>query len=502
MGLLSSILPSSDSPKVVERTYSRNVPRIGLPATDKAKVVFSGRQNNFSNRYRKGDYSVLLGESSGITAFSESRHYARYAARVYPALQTASGIATLQLYCATISSLPVKLLSAKGEEKDMPTWLKCPGGKYYKEINFRVLVSQIVSSLLLDGVAYVGINRVKGEIAGLVPLEPWAVRPEMTKDGRQFRVTNSGVNQSGYDFLQSYSNVALGFNTTNPADERVFGVDDMLIWNGGVTIPGLARGVSPFDLAASAVNVAIEVQNYAEEHYASNAARPTVFIFREKLVSHDRRNLSDTIADQFTGQHRHNVRAMFVNDPVNDVKIEQVGDLPRDADVAEVRQYNSTEIAQALRVPLPLAGIADPGSSSYNSIHVLKAHFASSVIAPIVKTLEDGFMWALESEGDRLVFDMKEITRGDPMTNTQIAERLKNAGISTTDESRTQVGLEPLGYEDLLVSKNSVKLDDVLEGKTVDSSTEGGEEGDIPEATGGQPGHNDGVAETNDPPED
>lgn len=501
MAFLPSIFSRSETAIPVERVSSSKFAGVSRTDTPKSKVVFS------SSRYTKGLSALLSHVDGKVHGFSESRHYSDYAARVYPGLQTATGISTLQLYCSTISSLPVKLLTKGGEEKNMPHWLQRPGGKYFREITFRTLVSHIVSSLLLDGVAYVGINRLDSpsedgsNIGGLVPLEPWAVRPEITKEGRQFRVTNSGINQSGYDFLQSYANIALGFTSTNPASERVFGVDDMLIWNGGVTIPGLARGVSPFDLASAAVNVAIEVQNYAEEHYASNAARPTVFIFREKLVSHDRRNLSDSIADQFTGSHRHNVRAMFVNDPVNDVKIEQVGDLPRDADVAEVRQYNSQEIAQALRVPLPLAGIADPGSSSYNSIHVLKAHFASSVIAPIVKTLEDGFVWALD-EGDRLAFDMRDITRGDPMTNTQIAERLKNAGIFTIDESREQVGIEPLGYDQLLVNKNSVTVDDVLEGKTVDSNSDGGDEGDIPKASGGESGSGDGIAETNDPPED
>jgi len=399
----------------------------------------------------------------GNETLHESRYLARYASELYPALQTTIGQTGIQLYTSMISSLPVKIMSKTGKERDMPFYMEYPGGKTFREITFRSIVNHIVSSLLLDGRAYVVIKRDDaGKVMGLIPVEPYAVKIEVTDEGRMFSILNTGVGQTQWGNYESYANIALGFNLQNLGSTRSFPMDDVLIWDGGVAIPGLGRGVSPLNLAATSVSVAIEVQNYAEEHYASNAARPTVFIFREKLMADDRRNLSDTVADQFRGEKRSNVRALFVNDPATDVKIEQVGDLPRDADVAGVRQYNAQEIAQALRIPLPLAGIAEPGSSSYNSLHVMKSHFASSVIAPMVKLIEEGFKPALKP-GTSLVFDLNEITRGDPMSNTQVAERQLNASIATVDEARQKVGLEPIGFDQLLSHKNRGTLDAIIE---------------------------------------
>lgn len=482
-------LPRLLSRKAVKPRPVREIVKVGNQSSGVAEVAFA------SNRTRTAFSDTTFGSQD---SFSESRYYANYAARYYPALQTSVGVASVDLCASIVSSLPVRLQDKSGNEKEMPPWLKRPGGSVFKEISLRSIIRHIVASLMLDGMAYVALNRLENSktILGLVPLEPWSVRNEITKEGRTFHVNNTGVTQSGFDFLHSYNAVALGWARNYVGAQRVFDVSDMLIWNGGSSIPGVSRGVSPFDLACTAVNVAIEVQDYAEEHYKSNAARPTVFIFKDKLVATDRRNLSSSIVDQFTGEDRHNVRAIFVSDPAADVKIEQIGDLPRDADVAEVRKYNAEEIAQTLRIPQALVGIADPGSSSYNSLHVQKSHFASSVIAPMVKIIEDGFEHAFEN-GDKLVFDLNEITRGDPMTNTQIAERQFNAGVASVDEARKQVGLTPLGYDQLVSHKNRLPLDSVLtgEGRSTRDSGEGAK------VTGRPEGSGDGVPGTGNPKE-
>lgn len=418
-----------------------------------------------------GDAPLMSGVRRGGSVRPSNRVAAK-AAETYPILQTSAGVQTLKLTASTLAHLPVRVLNSQGTEVDKPpVWVTRPGGPNFPEVDFGRVIKHIVSSLLLDGVAYVGVNRSKdynsdalpGEANGLVMIDPRSVEEivDPRTRRRKFVITGSGLDTHLFGGRSGALQLARELNGVG----RQFGIDDMLIWTDGVCVPGYHFSLSPFDLIRDTLGTAIQTQRYGHRHFQNYADRPTLLTIKESLLGNEeeQEQFKRDFIDEFTGEERGAPKVLTTRQsPAQDIQMLQVGDTPREIQITDIQQYAQSQIAMASSTPLALIGGAQAGGSAYNSLQIQKSHWAATVITPLAELIGSGFARLLP-ERYELRLDTAQLGQGDHNTMAQIARNLAQIGIYKINEARELMGLDPIPEGDqILVDGNRVTIDYAL----------------------------------------
>lgn len=438
--------------------FRRKIKEAGSPAKD-------GKVNSSAGALRATALELL--DSLNYENLYQARQVAAQASIHYPMLQTSAGQAILNVYCETISSLQARVLNRNGNETRWPQWMEQPGSERYPERTFEMVLEQVVSSLLLTGRAFLGLVREKpGDptsfIEGVDFIEPYSLREQNSRDNkREFLVLNSSL--ASYKWgLAGGAEPLPSVMTENV--ERVYSIHDMLIWSGGVTVPGLPLGFSNFDMAQVPVDIALLTQNYTQRHMLYNSQRKDVVIFPDNMSEETQNRMTEIGRKEFVGKDLHAPQFFYLNQrDGSNVREMKIGDTIAESDASMMRLHNSTELASLAGVPLPLAGVAQPGSGSYNSVQALTAFFNANKIEPLVRRIAKGFNRALPKE-HRLEFDVSDLVRGDLATASVIVDRLVRTGVINRNEGREILGKPPVeGGDVFMVDKSRIALDDALE---------------------------------------
>lgn len=394
----------------------------------------------------------------------DSEEAAKYVRTSYPVLGTPAGVQAVSLICHTISSLPVYCVNSRGSEVPDPEWVKVPAPKV-PELDFRAVLNHIVSSLVLEGIAYVGVTRMGKTPKGLLLVEPGSVKEELVGNNRVFHIQRDLFGGTLYidsrprsDFWDRYVS-GVG---------RTFGSDDMLIWLGATPIPGGLRGVGSFDLIADSVGVATAAQRYAYEHYALYAHAPSVMTMKAGAIPQDKKEqLERDFKEIMSGTERGVPKVLYTSGPPkDDLMFQQVGATPNEASIAGVSEFQGSQIAMAADVPLSLLG-GQAGGSSYNSLKSQKQHWLETSILPLVSVVERTFDRLLP-EGHQLKLDTTQLMKGDPQTTAQVVRELVRLGVLNIQEGRELMGYEPVegsdkkGAEMIILDGNRKPLEQVI----------------------------------------
>ena len=411
----------------------------GKPATETMTQPAAGRK--FSGPTRRGAYtSGSLSPGGYHRGLRESATIASYAATTYPVLGTPAGVQIIGLLEQAVSGLPV-VLQRESDGKPVahpPAWITRPGGPQYPEITFPTILKHVTTSLLLEGVAYAAVKRDgDGEIYQICPLDPISVFEQVTGDGkRTFTIRTSHIGNA------RYTPSLWGFSAGAQLD-----IDQIMIWSGGISIPGVARAVSPFDLIRDVVVIGLEAQKYARRHYESNVGNPTVMTVSDQIAGKDKieqNRFVEDVEDDFRGEAR-DVFKLFVapGAPSDHMHVAQAGLTPAESDTTGIQEYAMGQLAMAVGVPLALIGGGGIGGSAYNSLNVLKSHCQSQVVEPLSRLVCDGFQRFLPGNV-RLGLDCSAMGRGDIQTMAAVADRAVRIGMLTLDEGRQMMGFDPL----------------------------------------------------------
>ena len=228
-----------------------------------------------------------------------SEYYAAVAAQRWPMLQTAQGVAILKRICDTISSMPVKLVDSSDPEGEvelpLPEWWvdPLPGVSFYTN---RVMRWMGAASLILDGNLFgLILDRIDEEqrqaitqgesdiSSGVWILDPSLVQVAGTWPNPEFQVSTSGL-----------GGMSLSISNTFTSDQ--------VVWQPYLPIPLTARGLSPFSLGMTPVDVSVAAQDHVRDFFDAGANSNPVINVRGTLEEEDEEELKAKFRNRTTGK--------------------------------------------------------------------------------------------------------------------------------------------------------------------------------------------------------
>lgn len=144
----------------------------------------------------------------------------------------------------------------------------------------------------------------------------------------------------------------------------------------------------------------------------------------------------------------------------------QIGVSPRDSQAIDCRTYQVGEAARILRVPRVMLG--DLADAHQKNIEHLFIQFVTLTLAPLARLAEQKMMTRLldpEQLDLSIRFSVEQIQKADLASRVEAHLKSITHGITTIDEARDELGLNPydgdMGNHPLVLS-NLVTLDNVL----------------------------------------
>lgn len=382
--------------------------------------------------------------------------YALILRYLYPELQTPIGAAAADLFCSMVADLPVELIHPDGRRKPVPIWFDKPQPN---NPNFcaRDMVLVVARQWHLTGNAYVLVERDPvGSVIGLRPLQSERVRPVGDFSNPKYELTRKWSFASHQDH-KSWTNEVLEPTGTYDAQ-------DILHLTRNPWAEEM-RGVSQGMLASPVVDAAVHRQNHTTDFFREGAWKQTLITFKGQEGFIDQDDFKKTLQDLLRSvKARH--RAIGVG---YDLVPHTLGFSANDAQLVEATESARSDLAALGRTPPILVSDNQAGAVSYNSATTSVRIYASYVLEPFCRLLEDRFSRLLWG-GWRFNWDVGSLIRGDVMTASQVDERLERMGVVSVNELREKWGYEPISgvpaADEPRVNRQYIpisKLDEMLE---------------------------------------
>jgi len=256
----------------------------------------------------------------------------------------------------------------------------------------------------LSGEAYVKIVSDSKGVAELWPISPDRIKPvpstknDLMIDGYAIR-TEEGKTIVSPDY--TLDNV-FSFMFINPANP--------------------IRGIGPLQVAAKAVDVDIDQQNWNKSAMQNRGILDGVFTFDKDLDFNAYATIKAKIKEMFSGSK--NARDIGVIG--SNAKYQRLSLTPAEMDFINSRKFNREEIFIIFGVPPQLAGAQD--SSTYNNFTTSMRIFWEVTLIPILDDLRDTLNHSLGAylgEGLRINYDISKV----PALKQDLKERAEIAKI-------------------------------------------------------------------------
>jgi HK97 family phage portal protein len=316
------------------------------------------------------------------------------------ALRLSAVSAATMLIAETISTLPVdQFIRIDGQRRPVrprESWVGNPSLTLPRTTFWH----QVVTSLLLDGNAFVRITRdSRGMIEDLTVLNPTHV--EVLDDGYRL---NSQVFLRRMDVLH---------------------LTEMLL-------PGEKRGVSRIKQAKDTLGLGLALEEYAGRFFGNGAYAGVVLEVPHELT----REQAEEVQASWEAKHRGLGRSHRPAVLMNGMKAQQLTVNPADSQMLDQRRFAIEEIARIFRVPPFMLGVTTPGSVSYSSVEQQMLYFTQHTIQPRVQALEDSFSRLLLNEESFIKFNLNSLVRADLATRTESYSKALLAGYMSVNEIR------------------------------------------------------------------
>jgi HK97 family phage portal protein len=316
------------------------------------------------------------------------------------ALRLSAVSAATMLIAETISTLPVdQFIRIDGQRRPLrprESWVGNPSLTLPRTTFWH----QVVTSLLLDGNAFVRITRdSRGIIEDLTVLNPTHV--EVLDDGYRL---NSQVFLRRMDVLH---------------------LTEMLL-------PGEKRGVSRIKQAKDTLGLGLALEEYAGRFFGNGAYAGVVLEVPHELT----REQAEEVQASWEAKHRGLGRSHRPAVLMNGMKAQQLTVNPADSQMLDQRRFAIEEIARIFRVPPFMLGVTTPGSVSYSSVEQQMLYFTQHTIQPRVQALEDAFSRLLLNEESFIKFNLNSLVRADLATRTESYSKALLAGYMSVNEIR------------------------------------------------------------------
>lgn len=306
-----------------------------------------------------------------------------------------------------------------------PRWMNFEAGPYRK-ID---IISQTMTSLLLDGNAYIATYRDgEAKVTFMEVLDPAAVTP-----------------------LQDEKTREITFEIQKPdGSSDVLGPYDILHIQ-GMTLPGKLEGLSPISVMRETIGLSMAATEYGGSFFG-NGALPGAVVEAAGPVSEAG---VKAMRANWMEMHRGVGNAHRLAVLTEGAKFNKISISPNDAQFLETRGFQVNDIARIYGVPVNLLQHSD-GPEMGQTLSDKNTHFVQHSIRPWVERIEEAFSWLMWSDGNPrqsfVKFNLDGLLRGDHAQRYATYSQAVTQGILTVNEVRAFEDLPPVPWGDEPIS--------------------------------------------------
>jgi HK97 family phage portal protein len=287
--------------------------------------------------------------------------------------------------CEGISTLPVDVLRDTpdgAKPAAAPPWLQQPT----PELNRIDWLTQILTSLLLDGNAYCRIRRGVDGIEELEPLNPSAITPFRRTDGRK------GYRASGQE------------------------IDPFQILHiPAVMFPGELKGMSPIEAARQTIGKGLAVEEFAARFFGQGANQSGVIEAAGEVTDDQAKFLARQFAKKHSGLSKAHLPAVLPHG----LKWQTTGVTNEQAQFLQTQQFTAAQIAAFLFLidPTEFGVSMDKGSSvTYANLEQRNARKVQVTFLPWIVRLEMALSALIRQSNRYMKFNVSGLLRADTKT--------------------------------------------------------------------------------------
>jgi HK97 family phage portal protein len=319
----------------------------------------------------------------------------------------------VRLITDSISTLPVDAYRRTGEDAKeeiaKPLWLSQPT----VDLDFTSWCTQVLTSLLLHGNAYIAVMRSEGRIVELVPLDPTKVLVRRDR-GRKVYII-AGMPYTGE-----------------------------ILHLKGLMMPGSDVGLSPIEYARQSIGLGLASVKFGAQFFEGEGNMPGVI----EMPGRAQPETMKAIADSWRRRRREGGRGL-PGVLQEGAMWKPTGVTNEQAQFLATRQFTAAEIAgQMFMVDPTELGIGVQGQSlTYANLEQRNTRFVRVTLLPWIVRIEKALS-DLMAQPRYVKFNINALLRGDLKTRYESYAIGISAGFLEVNEPRDWEELPPLEVQD------------------------------------------------------
>ncbi|MEO6770469.1 MAG: phage portal protein [Umezawaea sp.] len=307
---------------------------------------------------------------------------------------------------------------------DRPLWMDQPSTDV-RRIKF---LTEIMTSLLLEGNAYILITRARGEIIALDVIPATAVDPRYVRH-------RNGRRELVYQITAVGEDGSVEVVGALPASD--------VLHISGISLAGSIKGVSPLHAARRTFGLSLAAQEYGAEFF-ENGAMPGAVISVPGPMTPDGLTAARRTWRTIHGGkgNRHGLAIL-----TEDAKFQKISVTPDEAQFLQTRQFQVPEVVRIFGVPPHLVADATNSTSWGSGLAEQNTAFVQHTLTTWVARIEEAFSTLLGPRGVRagafIKFNLGALLRGSLRERLDAYRVALQTGIYTRDEVRAWEDLPP-----------------------------------------------------------
>ena len=337
------------------------------------------------------------------------------------ALTLSAVYAAIRLLSDSVSTLSLDVMyRSNGSEqkfRPLPSWVLSMS----TELRNHEILGQVVTSLLLDGNAYLATLRDgTGRVLSLSVLDPTDITANLTTD-------EDGIQR-------------LTFTSTKAAGVTLTSRDITMVR--GLMKPGQITGVSPITAAREFIGLGIATQKFGAAFFGNGATPGSVIEVPGQLSPEGAQSLKTAWNDVHKGSGNGSRLAVLTES----AKFSKISLSPEDSQFLETRQATVQDVARLYGVPPHLLADASGSTSWGSGLHEQNVAFSQYSLRPLVTRVEAALTSIMRSEGIAVAyvrFDLESMRRVTADRWASYSTAIQT-GVLSIDEVRAYEGLAAL----------------------------------------------------------
>lgn len=340
----------------------------------------------------------------------------------------------VNLIASSISTLPMEAWIRRDGQKLLmrpkPDWVNRPDVSFVDRTPF---ISQIITSLMLDGNAFIRIFRdEEGLPLSLMVMNPTEIEVKRSPNGRIIFTWS----KTGETLTQ----------------------DDILHIVESLIQPGQVRGISRISMLKESLGLGMALEAYAQRFFGQGATGNFAIKVPGALTPEQAKQMADAV-DNRHGGWRKSSKTIVMHSGAD---ITDIGVDPERSQSIEARRLFVEDVARMYNIPTHKLQL--PGTNTYSSIEQTQIEFVTDTLRPYAALIENALSTLLQvypnGQGAFLEFNMAALLRGDINSRATAASVAIQGGWLTINDVRQGEGLSKIdGGDTLRVPLANVAID-------------------------------------------